>query len=110
MISTGLGPHGEKPFPADKLAISEEDAALAREGRFAVAIVLHTTASDWSRELWAGAAATLDLYRATVFEVVDYNFEREKQNAALARLAQSSVHAVISLPVAATGVRDAHLA
>lgn len=42
----GLGPHGERAFPADKQALSEAEPALARERRFTVAIMLHTTTSD----------------------------------------------------------------
>jgi len=49
MSTIGLGPHGEKAFPADRLVLTDAEAALARAGRFSAAVVLHTTKSDWSR-------------------------------------------------------------
>lgn len=71
MLITGLGPHGERAIPADQVALSECDAEAARAGRFTVAVVLHTTSSDWSRQELAGIVATLGTYSAAVVEVVD---------------------------------------
>ena len=110
MSTIGLGPHGEKAFPADKLVLTESEAAAARAGRFSAAIVLHTTTSDWSRQELAGIIGTLGLHGAEVTEVVDCGFDRAKQNEALRRLAESPVHAVISLPIASVEVVEAHRA
>lgn len=110
MSTIGLGPHGEKAFPADRLVLTESEAAAARAGRFSVAIVLHTTTSDWSRQELAGIIGTLGLHGATVTEVVDCGFDKAKQNEALRRLADSPVHAVISLPIGSTEALEAHRA
>lgn len=110
MSTIGLGPHGEKAFPADKLVLTESEAAAARAGRFSAAIVLHTTTSDWSRQELAGIIGTLGLHGATVTEVVDCGFDKTKQNEALRRLVDAPIHAVISLPIASAEVLEAHRA
>ena len=66
MSTIGLGPHGEKAFPADKLVLTASEAVAARAGQFSAAIVLHTTTSDWSRQELAGIIGTLGLHGATV--------------------------------------------
>ena len=111
MISTtGLGPRGERPFPADKLVLSDVEAERARAGTFAAAIVLHTTTSDWSRQELAGIVATLGHHCATVVEIVDCGFDKDRQNKELLRLAAAPVDAVISLPIGSSGVIEAHRA
>ena len=110
MAPTGLGPHGEKAFPADKLALTDAEADQARAGNFTVAIVLHTTTSDWSRQELAGMIATLGHHGATVSEIVDCAFDKDVQNRELVRLADSPVHAVISLPIGASEVATGHRA
>ena len=110
MSIAGLGPHGERAVPADQIQLTETDAAQARTRRFSVAVVLHTTTSDWSKQELAGIAATLGLYSAALVEVVDCNFDVELQVAALARLAHEPVDAVISIPIGNARVAAAHRA
>ena len=110
MPTIGLGPHGEQAFPADKLELTAEEAAQVRAGAFAAAVVLHTTTSDWSRQELAGIIATLERYSASVSEIVDCGFDRDKQNRELLRIAETPVHAVISLPIGSSGVLEAHRA
>jgi ribose transport system substrate-binding protein len=107
---TGLGPHGERAVPADKIALSDEDAAKARAGRFNVAVVLHTTSSDWARQELAGIAATLGAHSAALIEVVDCGFDRNRQNDELLRLAGAKVDAVISIPIGNVSVATGHQA
>jgi len=107
----GLGPHGERAAPADKIALSEADAAKARAGRFNAAVVLHTTSSDWARQQLAGIAATLGAYSAAVVEVVDCGFDRSRQNSELLRLAEANkVDAVFSIPIGNASVAPGHKA
>jgi ribose transport system substrate-binding protein len=108
MPIAGLGPHGERAAPRERLVLSEAEAAEARRRRFSVAVVLHTTGSDWARQQLAGMVATLGSYAAAVVEVVDCRFEVETQIAALGRLARERPDAVISLPIANTAVAEAH--
>ena len=107
---TGLGPHGEKAAPADKVALTNDEASAARAGRFAVAVVLHTVTSDWSRQELAGIVATLDAHSATVVEVIDCGYSKQTQNRELLRLASDRVDAVISIPVGVSGLSDSHRA
>lgn len=108
MTIAGLGPHGERAVPADQIQLSEADAAEARARRFSVAVVLHTTTSDWSKQELAGIAATLGLHSAALVEVVDCNFDVDQQIAALTRLAREPVDAVISIPIGNARVAAAH--
>lgn len=108
MSIAGLGPHGERAVPADQIHLTEPDAAKAKDQRFSVAVVLHTTSSDWSKQELAGIAATLGLHSAALVEVVDCNFDVEQQIAALTRLAVEPVDAVISIPIGNTRVAAAH--
>ena len=110
MSIAGLGPHGERAVPADQIQLTQADAAQARARRFSVAVVLHTTTSDWSKQELAGIATTLGLYSAALVEVVDCNFDVELQVAALARLAREPVDAVISIPIGNARVAAAHRA
>jgi ribose transport system substrate-binding protein len=105
---TGLGPHGERAAPGDQIALTEAEAKLAREKRFRVAVVLHTTTSDWSRQHLAGLAASLGRYGAAVIKVVDCGFDSAAQIAALARLAEIKPDAIISIPIGNAAVADAH--
>src|SRR5271165_60694 len=108
MPTIGLGPHGERAFPADQLVLTDAEAEQARAQAVSTAIVLHTTTSDWSRQGLAGIIATLGQYGATVCEIVDCGFDKDKKNRELLRLAASPIDAVISLPIGSSGVRDAH--
>ncbi len=108
MSIAGLGPHGERAVPAGQVHLTESEAAEARARRFTVAVVLHTTTSDWSKQELAGIAATLGHYSAAVVEVVDCNFDIDLQIAALARLALRPLDAIISIPIGNTRVAAAH--
>jgi ribose transport system substrate-binding protein len=104
----GLGPHGERAVPPDRLAISEAEADAARAHRFSVAVVLHTTASDWAKQQLAGIVTTLGRYSAAVIEVVDCAFAIDAQIAALDRLVREAPDAIISIPIGNTAVAEAH--
>lgn len=105
---SGLGPHGERAASPDHLSLTEAeiDAVRARQPR--IAVLLHTTASDWARLELKGISSTLDRHGARVCEVVDCGFRTEAQIAALRRLAAGPPDAVISLPIASTVVAQAH--
>ncbi|MCX5512757.1 sugar ABC transporter substrate-binding protein [Kaistia algarum] len=110
MSFAGLGPHGERATPADRIALTEEDAAAARAGRFNLAVVLHTTTSDWSRQELAGIVTALGSHGAAVVEVADCGFDSDQQNRELRRLAATNVDAVISIPIGNAVVAQAHRA
>lgn len=108
MAITGLGPHGERAAPPSRLTLTPADIAAATERRFSVAIVLHTSASDWSRQQLAGVVGTLGDCAAVVTEVVDCRFQADLQIAALERLRRQPLDAIISIPVANAAVAAAH--
>jgi ribose transport system substrate-binding protein len=92
------------------VALTTDDVADAESRRFSVAIVLHTTSSDWSRQQLAGIVRTLGECGTVVSEVVDCGFQAEAQIAALDRLGRSEVDAIISIPVGNAAVAEAHKA
>lgn len=96
---TGLGPHGELPGSADQLKLSEGQRAEAREKAFDVAVVLHTTTSDWSKQQIAGIEFALAEYGARVSAVIDCDFDAGQQVRALQQLVGTGPDAVISIPV-----------
>nr|WP_276315518.1 substrate-binding domain-containing protein [Mesorhizobium jarvisii] len=79
----------------------------ARERAFRVAIVLHTTASDWAQRQIAGIKAGLEQAGAIVVDIVDCGYDAAAQIAAIERLVQSKPDAVISIPVGSTAVAAA---
>ena len=105
---SGLGPHGERAASPDHLSLSEAEIEAARARRPRVAVLLHTTASDWARLELSGIRSTLERHGARLCEVVDCGFRIEAQIAALRRLAADPPEAVISLPIASMAVADAH--
>lgn len=107
---TGLGPHGESPAPADQLDMSNEDAERARAAGYSVAVVMHTTHSDWAKQQLAGLRDTLIRYGATLVDVVDCEFHVERQVAALEGLLVTRPNAVISIPVDNARTAEAHRA
>jgi ribose transport system substrate-binding protein len=108
MSIAGLGPHGEKAAPPERLMLTDSEAAAAREGRFTVAIVLHTMKSDWAKQQLAGIVTTLGRYSAAVIEVVDCAFKVDEQIEALTRLTREAPSAIISIPVGNIAVAEAH--
>ncbi len=104
----GLGPHGESAASVDQLRVSEADAARARDAHFAVAVVIHTTGSDWSRLQLAGISDTLKRYGAELVEVIDCGFRARNQVDALERLVSRRPDAIISLPVDNLRTADSH--
>ena len=110
MAISGLGPHGEKAVLADSIVLTASEAALARAGAYAIAVVLHTTTSDWARQELAGISETLAASAASIVEVIDCSFDRAKQNRELLKLAGSAVDAVISLPIGNMSAAEGHCA
>lgn len=108
MSIAGLGPHGEKAAPPERLMLTDSEAAAAREERFTVAIVLHTMKSDWAKQQLAGIVTTLGRYSAAVIEVVDCGFKVDEQIEALTRLTREAPSAIISIPVGNIAVAEAH--
>ena len=108
MSVTGLGPHGERAAPADKIVLSEAERDDARKRRFSVAVVLHTTTSDWSKQELAGIVTTLGRCGAAVVDVIDCAFDGNFQNDALNRLAKQKLDAVISIPIGNAKVVESH--
>lgn len=108
MSISGLGPHGERAAPPQRVALSPADVEEARARRLRIAIVMHTLDSDFARQQLQGLAGTLGDCGAAIIEVVDCGFSPEAQIAALDRTAAQGLDAVISLPVANAAVAAAH--
>lgn len=108
MTISGLGPHGERAAPPERVTLLPEDRFAAKAAAWRIAIVLHTLNSDWARQLVAGMVGIFGDCGAAVIDVVDCGFSHERQVAALDRLVDLRPDAIISLPVANEQVSAAH--
>ena len=106
----GLGPHGERAASPLLLKLSGTDAAEVSKSRFSIAVVLHTTGSDWARQSLAGISSLLGQHNAAIVDVVDCGFDAKQQMAALTRLSKEKIDAVISIPVGNAVVANSHRA
>lgn len=106
-LVVGLGPHGERAAPPGLLGLSEEALARARSLRFRVAILLHTTESDWARRQVDGIGSVLAKAGATTVEVIDCRYDAKVQADAIEALLKDKPDAVIGIPVGSTAVADA---
>jgi ribose transport system substrate-binding protein len=110
MTIVGLGPHGERASPPERVTLLPQDITAARAKKLRVAIVMHTLESDWARLVVQGIIGTLGECGAIVIDVVDCNFSSKAQINALNRLQGEAPDAIISLPVNNATVTKAHLA
>lgn len=108
MTITGLGPHGERASPPERVTLLPADQAEAKARGFRVAVVLHTLASDWARQQLSGIVGILGDCGTAVTHVIDCGFSPEAQVRALDGLIAQNPDAVISLPVANQEVALAH--
>jgi ribose transport system substrate-binding protein len=100
MTIAGLGPHGERAAPPERVSLLPEDIAAAKTASLRVAIVLHTLDSDWTRLQISGMLGIFGDCGVVVTEVVDCGFSAERQVAALDRLIAAVPDAILALPVA----------
>lgn len=110
MTIVGLGPHGERASPPERVTLLPQDIEFARVKKLRIAIVMHTMESDWSKHLVQGIVGVLGECGAIVIDVVDCDFSPAKQIEALSRMCAENPDAIISLPVDNATVADAHIA
>ncbi len=110
-LVAGLGPHGERAASSDRIVLSGKDVSFARDRAFKVAVVLHTTESDWAKQQLAGMGAILSDHAAVITTVVDCDFSLDRQTLALNHLAGETLDGVISIPLGnSRALRDAYRA
>lgn len=108
MTISGLGPHGERASPPERVSLLPDDRAAAKKAGWRVAVVLHTLDSDWAKQQVAGMVGILGDCGVVVVDVVDCGFSPATQVAELDRLVAERPDAIISLPVANEQVAAAH--
>lgn len=106
-MAVGLGPHGERPAVPELIGLLPADYERARGRAYRVAVVLHTTASDWAKRQVAGIAQGLAEAGATIACVMDCHYDAALQADALAGLAGGRADAVIVIPVCGAAVAAA---
>jgi ribose transport system substrate-binding protein len=97
---SGLGPHGERAAPPERVSLLPEDIAAARAVTRRVAIVLHTLDGDWTKLQISGMLGIFGDCGVVVTEVVDCGFSADQQVAELDRLIAAAPDAIVALPVA----------
>ncbi|MBC7477240.1 MAG: sugar ABC transporter substrate-binding protein, partial [Pseudorhodobacter sp.] len=108
MTISGLGPHGERAAPPERVTLLPEDRAAVQARSIRVAVVMHTLESDWASQQLSGMVGTFGECGAAVTHVIDCAFSPKAQVAALDLLIAEKPDAVISLPVANQEVALAH--
>jgi len=108
MTISGLGPHGERAAPPERVSLLPEDRTAAKAAAWRVAVVMHTLESDWAKQLLAGMVGVFGDCGVVVTEVVDCGFNPRSQAAELDRLIGLRPDAIVSLPVANEEVANAH--
>jgi ribose transport system substrate-binding protein len=108
MTISGLGPHGERAAPPERVTLLPDDRAAARNASWRVAVVLHTLESDWAKQQLSGMVGVFGDCGAAVIDVVDCGFSPDRQVAELDRLIAQRPDAILSLPVANEQVAAAH--
>lgn len=108
MTISGLGPHGERAAPPERVSLLPDDRAASKAAGWRVAVVLHTMDSDWAKQLLAGMVGILGDCGVAVVDVVDCGFSPERQVTELDRLISQRPDAILSLPVANEQVAAAH--
>ena len=108
MTISGLGPHGERAAPPERVNLLDSDRSAARTEGWRVAVVLHTLDSDWAKHQLAGMIGIFGDCGVAVIDVVDCRFSVDRQIAALDRLIALAPDAIVSLPVANAEVAAAH--
>ena len=100
MTIAGLGPHGERAAPPERVSLLPEDIAAAKAASLRVAVVLHTLDSDWTRLQISGMLGIFGDCGVVVTEVIDCGFSADRQVAALDQLIAAAPDAIVALPVA----------
>lgn len=100
MTISGLGPHGERAAPPERVSLMPEDIAAVKAATRRVAIVLHTLDGDWTKLQISGMLGTFGDCGVVVTEVVDCRFSADRQVAELDRLIAAKPDAIVALPVA----------
>lgn len=108
MTISGLGPHGERAAPPERVSLLPDDRAAAKAAGWRIAVVLHTLESDWAKQQLSGMVGIFGDCGAAVIDVVDCAFSPDLQVAELDRLVALRPDAIISLPVANEQVAAAH--
>ena len=79
MTISGLGPHGERAAPPERVTLLPEDRAAAKARGYRVAVVMHTLESDWARQQLSGMVGTFGDCGTAVTHVVDCAFSPRAQ-------------------------------
>lgn len=100
MMISGLGPHGERASPPERVSLLPEDMAAAKAATRRVAIVLHTLDGDWTKQQISGMLGIFGDCGVVVTEVIDCGFSADRQVSELDRLIVAAPDAIVALPVA----------
>ena len=77
-LKSSTGPNGEAGTPATSLALTPDQEAKAKAGKFTVAVVWHES-SDWSKAVIQGARDEFARLGIEVVAQTDANFDAAKQ-------------------------------
>jgi ribose transport system substrate-binding protein len=96
VLSTG--PNGEKPTPASKVKLSQEELRQIKDKRATAVIALHYGGNDWSNAQVDGLRDTLTRMGIRVIAVTDANFKPEKQVSDIETVLAKRPDIIVSIP------------
>ena len=83
MIISGLGPHGERAAPPERVTLLPEDRAAAKARGYRIAVVMHKLESAWASQQLLGMVGQFGGCGAAVTHVIDCACSPAAQVAAL---------------------------
>lgn len=104
----GSGPAGEKSSTVDTVALTDEQSAKAKAGKFKVGVVMQTMDIDWSKLVVAGITDTLKKHDVELVGVTNPGFQADKQIAQIGDMIQLKPDAIISIPTDNTATAAAY--
>jgi ribose transport system substrate-binding protein len=107
-VVVSSGPHGEVPYPAKDLQITDEDIAKLKAGKYTAAISLHYSGNDWSTLQELGIKDTLEKYGIKLVASTSANFNDAQQMNDINAIAAMKPNVLFSIPVNAQTVAGAY--
>ncbi|MDR1249064.1 MAG: substrate-binding domain-containing protein [Treponema sp.] len=93
------GPHGEQASPASDLALTEDELAKIKAGKYKVAICFHYNGDDWSAAQEKGLRDQFGRMGIEVVAVTSANFNAAQQKADIETVLALNPNAIVSIPV-----------
>jgi ribose transport system substrate-binding protein len=97
-VAQTVGPNGEAATPSSALALTDEEVAKLRDGKYSAALVWHTS-SDFISAVTAGAIHEFDRAAIKVVATTDAGFDSARQLNDVETVMAKSPSVILALPL-----------